>query len=86
MKIEIRVAKGIRTRQYHFWTLVQQFSLACVCDPEKSAGVSTHSIRAIFCDSKKSRFHLFVLKADLLVREGENLKTPSRKKFFCREC
>ena len=57
-----------------------QFSLACVRDSEKSTGVYTKAIWAIFCDSKKSRFN-FVCKADLLIREGrrDNLKTPSRK-------
>jgi len=35
---------------------------------------------------RKADLILFVLKADLLVREGENLKTPLRKKLFSREC
>ena len=49
--MKIRVANEIRPRHYSFGTLVQQVSLECIRDSEKSTGDTTRTVKAIVCDS-----------------------------------
>lgn len=64
---QIHAKENFCTSLNYWLRLVQTFSLACVCDSEKSVETA-NAVRAIVCDSEKSRFHS-VCKAGLSVRE-----------------
>ena len=69
IKMKIRVAKEILTRR----SFNQEFSLRVFLIPRNLEKPHTISVRAIVCDSEKSRFDS-VRKADLSVREVEDAR------------